>query len=139
MYSNFPSNCKRSLAMSTRSYSVTLTTAMFKIQGASDLIAPSHASFPSHAPSILPCLVTCTLWPGKPFSFRSVASNSIARFKAHYCTRLLAKTLTWASTSISLSKAMFGACPPIGECGCTLWHSPWSHTPPPQGSILPSN
>jgi hypothetical protein len=43
-----------------------------------------------------------------------------------------------------LSKAMSGAgvfrccpiwvstiCPPIGECGCTLWHSPWSHTPPP--------
>ncbi len=60
-YSNFPSNCKRSLAMSTWSYSVTLTTAMFKTQGASDLIAPSHASFPSHAPSILPCLVTCTL------------------------------------------------------------------------------
>jgi hypothetical protein len=45
--------------------------------------------------------------------------------------------LNWASTSISLSKAMSGACvfgccpiwasitcPPLSECGCTLWHSP---------------
>ncbi len=93
-YSNFPSNYKQSLAMSTRSCSVTLTITMFKIQGASNLIAPSHASFPSHAPSILPCLVTCTLWGGKPFSFRSVASNFIAHFEAHCCIQISAKTLS---------------------------------------------
>jgi hypothetical protein len=71
--------------MSIGSYFITITTAMFKVRGASDLIGPSHASFPSHAPSILPCLVTCTLWGGKPFSLHSVASDSIARFEARCC------------------------------------------------------